>query len=373
MFSLRTTISWKMLAENRLRFILSILGIGAAIAIIFVNQGFQDGLLRQVKVYPLNSGADIYVSQEGVDSFIFGFSTLQSKLKAQILKTDGVSKVTGIVTSMMIFKYKDQKSPSIVIGYDSNKKFGGPWKLKEGRYLKKNLLYKKNYDSNSKTATLFSKKQVKPKEVILDFNLSQKYGLKIGDIVEIQDYNFKIVGLSEGTTSWIVSPIFMSREDARSILKKSRNVVSYFLVTVKSGFDPLVVKSNIIQRSADSRRISDRISGIEVFTAKELAEKDENFTREFFVSMMGVVTFMTYIIGILIIGLVIYILTLEKIKEYAILKAVGAKNRQIFLIVLIQTFISSTLGFIIGISIAKGFEYLTTSVIATSIYYCGGK
>ncbi len=306
MFSLRTTISWKMLVENKMRFILSILGIGAAIAIIFVNQGFQDGLLQQVKVYPLNSGADIYVSQEGVDSFIFGFSSLKSKLKAQILKTNGVSEVTSIVTSMMIFKHNNQRSSSIIIGYDANKRFGGPWELKEGRYLKENPLYKK--EGNLNTVALFSKKQVKPKEVIFDFNLSQKYGLKIGDIVEIQDYDFKIVGFSKGTTSWIVSPIFMSREDARSILKKESNVVSYFLVKVKNGFNPLVVKNEIIQTSADSRRVSDRISGIEVFTAKELAQKDENFTREFFVSMMGIVTFMTYIIGILIIGLVIYIL-----------------------------------------------------------------
>ncbi len=52
-------------------------------------------------------------------------------------------------------------------------------------------------------------------------------------------------------------------------------------------------------------------------------------------------------------------------KDYAILKAVGAKNRQILLIVLLQTFISAIFGFVIGVSIAKLFEYITTSIIPT--------
>jgi len=363
MFRIENELGWKILTENKLRFFFSIVGIGASIAIIFINQGFQDGLLRQVKAYLLKSGAEIYVSQEGVDSFMFGSSALSTNLKAQLLKTNGIAEVTDVVTTPFVFDHNNEKNPAIIIGYDANKNFGGPWKLKSGEFLKKEPRYKKI--ETGKIVPLFSEKQVKPKEAILDFNLAQKHGLNVGDAVEIQDYDFEIVGLSEETTSWLVSPIFMSRENVKNILKKNKDATSYYLITIKDGFSPLGVKNKIISRSADTRRISDRISGIEVLTAREFAKKDESFMREFFVSMLGIVTFLTYVIGILIIGLVIYILTLEKTRDYAILKAVGATNKQVFRIVLLQTFVSAAFGFVLGLLIAKGFEYLTTSLIST--------
>lgn len=352
-----------MLWENKLRFFFSIIGIGISIALIFINQGFQDGLLRQIKVYLTNSGADIIVSQEGVDSFLLGSSVLSSQIKTNLLRTNGVKEAADIVTSMAIFDYKGEKTPISIIGYDQNKTIGGPWQLKEGRLLSKSPLYKKLISQDLSPVLL--KKQLKPKEVIFDYALAKSYGLNIGDIVEIQDYDFKIVGFSQGTTSWITSPIFMSRESAQNVLKTLPGFTSYFLVKVKPGYRVEAVKNEILRRSADYRGISDRVSGIEVFTAKELAQKDVNLTKELFISMMGIITVLTFLIGILIIGLAVYILVLEKIRDFAVLKAVGTTNWQIYKIVIIQTFISTFLGFILGLLIAKGLEHLTTQILVT--------
>lgn len=363
MFSLQTSLSWKMLWENKLRFFFSILGIAISIALIFIIQGFRDGLLRQIKVYPLNSGADIFVSQEGVDSLLLGSSILSSEIKINLSRTSGVEEVADIITSMAMFAHHDEKTPVTIIGYDQNKTIGGPWILKEGRLLTKRLLYKKLIEEDLPAVLL--KKQLKPKEVIFDYTLAKSYGLNIGDIVEIQDYDFEIIGFSGETTSWITSPIFMSRESARDILKTPPNFTSYFLVKVKEGYDPKIVKDEIFKRSADYSRISDLVSGIEVFTAQELAQKDADFTEELFISMMGVITILSFLIGILIIGLTIYILALEKLRDFAILKAVGTTNRQVYKIVIIQTIISTFLGFILGLLIALGLDYLTTQILTT--------
>jgi len=352
-----------MLWENKLRFLFSILGIGISIALIFINQGFQDGMLRQIKAYLLGTGADIFISQEGVDSFLFSSSALPFAAKADFLRVSGVEQVTDVVAGLAMFDYQNDKTPVMVIGFDPNKDVGGPWQLKQGQPLEPVPLYQKTIAAG--TATGLLKKQIKPKEAIFDYALSKKYGLEVGDDVEIQDYDFKIVGLSGGTTSWITSPIFMSRESARNIFKKSADVTSFFLINVKDGYDVQAVKDQIALRSADYSKISKRVSGIEVFTASELAQKDADFTEELFISMMGIITLLTFLIGVLIIGMVIYILTLEKLRDFAVLKAVGTTNGQIYKTVIIQTFISAFLGFILGLLIALGLEYLTTQVITT--------
>lgn len=352
-----------MLGENKLRFFFSIAGIGIAVALIFINQGFQDGLLRQIKVYLLNSGADIFVSQEGVDSFLLGSSSLATEVKVNLLRTSGVKEVAELVTAMAMFDHQGEKTPVTIIGYDPAKNIGGPWKLVKGRPLAKTPPRPKAAEKNSPPT--FLKKQLKPKEAIFDYALAKKYGLSIGDKVEIQDYDFKVVGFSGGTTSWITSPIFMSRESARSILKTSPGVTSFFLVNVARGRSVQKVRDDILRRSGDYQRNSERISGIEVFSAAELAQKDEDITRELFISMMGVITVLTFLIGTLIIGLAVYILILEKLRDFAVLKALGATNRHVYKIVIIQTFINAFLGFGLGLLTALGFEYLTTQVITT--------
>lgn len=359
------SVAWRMLYENKLRFFISIVGIGVSIALIFVNRGFQDGLIQQMKAYVLGSGADIYVSQEGVDSFLFGSSAINQDIKQNILRVNGVDKVTDVVTAVTIFEHEGEKSPITIIGYDTSADVGGPWKLREGSYLASTAPYQRLYAEKDTVAPVLLRSQIQPKSVVFDYTLAQTYGLSVGDTVEIQDYTFIISGLSAETTSWITSPVFMHKDDARVALKMPTSDSSFFLVTAKEGENIEQIKNNILLRSADPNRISGRLSGIEVFTAAELAQKDADFTEELFVSMIGIITMLTFLIGVLIIGLVVYILTLEKTRDFAVLKALGTTNTQVLQIVFLQTMMSGMLGLLLGSVIAKILEYFTTTVWAT--------
>jgi putative ABC transport system permease protein len=57
---------------------------------------------------------------------------------------------------------------------------------------------------------------------------------------------------------------------------------------------------------------------------------------------------LAFIVGLAIAGLTIYTATVEKSREYGILKAVGFKNRYLYRVVLEQSLVTGTLGFAIG-------------------------
>jgi putative ABC transport system permease protein len=59
-----------------------------------------------------------------------------------------------------------------------------------------------------------------------------------------------------------------------------------------------------------------------------------------------------YIVGVLVVGLVIYTATIERRREYGALKAIGARNRVLYRIVTIQAVIAAVVGSFVGIGFA---------------------
>jgi putative ABC transport system permease protein len=59
-----------------------------------------------------------------------------------------------------------------------------------------------------------------------------------------------------------------------------------------------------------------------------------------------------YIVGLLVIGLTIYTATLERAREYGVLKALGATTTALLRVVFAQAFISAALGFVAGAGLA---------------------
>ena len=182
---------------------------------------------------------------------------------------------------------------------------------------------------------------------------------------KIQDDFFTIVGLSDDTTAWITSPVFMSRESAAAVLKRPEKSTGLFLVNVAEDRNIQDVQKRMVLQSADPRGRSRWMKSIGVLTAEEFAGKEEELTRDFFVSMMGVMTPLAFIVGTLMVGLTIYILVLEKLRDFAVLKTIGATNVQVYCIVLLQAFLCGILGYTLGILMALGIEHLTMRVLIT--------
>ncbi|HDY69365.1 MAG TPA: FtsX-like permease family protein, partial [Actinobacteria bacterium] len=84
------------------------------------------------------------------------------------------------------------------------------------------------------------------------------------------------------------------------------------------------------------------------YTREEFSENNAAVIRVGILPILSVVVVIAFIIGVAIVGLVVYSATLEKYSEYGVLKAVGASSMALYKIVLEQALISSLLGYLVG-------------------------
>jgi putative ABC transport system permease protein len=61
-----------------------------------------------------------------------------------------------------------------------------------------------------------------------------------------------------------------------------------------------------------------------------------------------------FLVGTMIVGLVIYTITVERQREYGVIKAIGAANRVLYQVVLAQALAAAFLGAISGVLMAYG-------------------
>jgi putative ABC transport system permease protein len=147
----------------------------------------------QVTAYLDNIPADLVVAQDGVANLLSPTSLLPGHVEDQAQSVPGIAQVTPIVSQFTILDIHDEKVVSYMVGYEPGLG-GGPWALVEGR------------------------EPTDDDEVVLDWVMAQKHGFAVGDKIEILDGEFTVVGLSDGTNSWMASFFFLEKEAAERLL-----------------------------------------------------------------------------------------------------------------------------------------------------------
>jgi len=96
------------------------------------------------------------------------------------------------------------------------------------------------------------------------------------------------------------------------------------------------------------RRIVEQVPGTQVFAGTELADRNADNLRQGFLPILWVLVLVAFVVGTAIIGLIIYTATVEKTREYGVLKAIGFSNRRLYRIVLQQSLLAAMAGLVLG-------------------------
>ena len=305
------------LFQDKTRLSLSIGGVALAVMLILILKGFLAGMNHQITSYLDNSPGSIVIAEEDVVNLLGATSLIPEGTDQKAESVRGVDQVISIVSQFIILDLHGKKQPAYMIGYESDQG-GGPWRLSEGR------------EPHSKW------------EMVIDLVLAKRHGLAIGDKVEVMGRDFTIVGLSRGTTSWMTSYFFVRKQDAEKIML-SPGATSFLLLTTAKDAD----QEYIIERLK-------RISGINILTKKEMAANDLKLFAKVFSAPLRLMVVISFLVGTMIVGLVIYTATVERQREYGVIKAIGGKNRFLYRVVLTQAFFASIAGSTAGILMANG-------------------
>ena len=318
------SIAAKNLLHDRTRLAVSASGVGFAIMLVLILAATFDGFDRQVGLQLENSGADLYVGQAGIVDSFHSFSILPLNLSVELATVPGVDRVCAIIQrTVEIHTANDEHPRVVVVGYNETHNTAAPWKVKEGARLPGEG------------------------EIVIDEVLARKNELSVGSEVAIGDRIFQVAGISEETNLFISQYAFVRFQDLQGLVLPP-GTATYFLVEIAEGANLRTVQAEI----------ENRYGGIDAYTVDEFVSNNREYIGQAFMPILFVLYVIGFVIGITVIGLTVYTATMERAREYGILKAIGAGNGRLVRIVLGQALLLALFGFLMGLAITAGVAYL---------------
>lgn len=316
-------IAWRNLAKDKLRLGLSIGGVALAVMLVLILNGFVSGLNAQIGAYLEHQPGTLVVAQDGVENLL-GITSQLADSTVGTVKARGAGQVIPILSQAIIVEMHGRKQTAYLVGYDPQLG-GGPWQMSAGREPRSD------------------------REIVFDSILAARHEIHLGDSVEIMDRDFTVVGFSEGTNSWMTGYLFVRKTSAQSLLR-APGAASFLLVSPSD-------RSSTEELEARLKELS----GIQVLTKEQVIANDIKLFGKVFATPIQLMAGIAFLVGTLVVGLVIYTATIERQREYGVLKAIGARNRLLYRVVTVQALIAAGAGSLLGVAAAWGAAELIMS------------
>jgi putative ABC transport system permease protein len=200
-----------------------------------------------------------------------------------------------------------------------------------------------------------------PDSVIIDragyYFLFPGQPLELGKTLELNDHLARIVGVAEASAPFATFPIMFSRySQAIQFVGPERNQLSFVLVKPKPG----------VSAAELCRRIEDR-TGLRAVSGAGFAWQTVGYyIRNTGIPVnFGITIMIALIVGAVVAGQTFYIFTIENLKQFGALKAIGVTNRRIVGMILLQAFLVGAIGFSLGSGLAAVFFTITLRSVPT--------
>ena len=325
------SLASRNLFADKVRLAVTLTGIVFAIILIVVQMGLFIGFAVTTSGVISQSLADIWVVSRGVSFLEAGVPIPERKLY-RILSVPGVAQAEKLIVRLGNWKRSDGAERGIVIvGFNTTSNFGGPWNVVEGNAR----------DTQQRDA------------VLIDELYKEKLGVRAaGDQAEINGVRARVAGFTKGIRSFTTSPyVFTSFANAQRYAQVSPYHTTYILVKAAPGTDVDRVK----------RAIAERVSGVDVYTRDGFSRRTQVYwmltTGAGFAILIAAT--LGLIVGVVVVSQTIYATTMDHIKEFGTLKAIGASNGYICGVLLKQAVMSAVIGYTIGIAASYAVVWLS--------------
>ena len=314
-------IAHRQLLSEPAKLAVTVVAVAAAVALVLLLSGLRRGIAEQVTLY-LDHQAPVLVAQQGARDFLSQTSVLPETLARTLERVPGVAAATPISQQFAMLTLHDRHVRALLIGYDPGEA-GGPWRLTSGRPPRE------------------------ADELVLDRVLASEHGLQIGSTLEYRGARIRVVGLSSGTSGFMMPLAFATRETVNSFSHQPGSA-NFFLVRPDRGVAPGTL----------ARRIDRAVPEVSALTRAKVAANDRNLFSAAFSGILFPMVAIAFAVAILVIGLAVYSSTAERSREYATLKALGL--RQWALVRLVGTHAAAlalagtALGVLLGFAAARG-------------------
>lgn len=189
-----------------------------------------------------------------------------------------------------------------------------------------------------------------PGELIISSGLARKHDIGIGEQLPVGEQQLTVSGTTNQGTG-IRSFSFLHYDDARDLFGLNDSV-NYVSVVLDEGAEAEQVAA----------RIEETLPGVDVLDRQEFADRSRA-EIEVFTPILAIVLSISFVVGAAVISLTIYTATIEKARDFGVLKALGASRWYLYRMVTFQSLAVGLLGFVAGVPLAIGVSRLTTSIV----------
>ena len=181
--------------------------------------------------------------------------------------------------------------------------------------------------------------------------------LELGRVLEMNDHLVRIVGISDASPGFVSFPIIHARySNAVNFQGRERSQMSFIVTRPQDGISPGELTRRIAEQTGLRARTTDefRWDCIKYYLAN--TGIPVNF---------GITIAIALLVGTVVAGQTFYLFTVENLKQFGALKAIGVSNSRLTGMVLLQAFTVGAIGFAIGTGMASVFFEVTSQKLAT--------
>ncbi|TAN42443.1 MAG: FtsX-like permease family protein [Nitrospirae bacterium] len=315
-------LALKTLIHEKGRMVITLTGIIFSTVLTLTQVSMYLGMMGNATAVIRHVNADIWVMSKNVQNFDFANPFPEDRINRVRSSADVVWADRLILTWGFLKLAGGGQEQVQIIGFNPDTGVGAPWEMVSGK------------PADVKGGRYF----------IIDKTAEKRLGgLTLGTLWELNENRFKLVGLSQGVKSFTTAPVlFMAYNEVHNVLSGlvRQNQTSYIVAKLK-----------------DRARMQEVVAGLrnsmknnDVLTTEEFVNKTVYYWTV--QTGMGMGFFLTAILGLIvggaIVGQTVYANTMEHLREYGTLKALGARNSDIYSVIFSQVAISAVAGFAAG-------------------------
>ncbi len=300
--------------------------LGVVFAVILSNQqlGTFLGLVYKNVMFVRNTEADLWIAPPGAETVQGGKVIPYSDILAA-RTTPGVAEAEPLIFATAILALPGGgNEPVNLVGTRSPSYLGGPWNIVAG-----------TRDVLARPDTMFFE----------DSERETLGGLNLGSVRELNGRRVTVGGFTWGLIPFGSSYAFADYELARELTKQPSDQANFGLVRLLPGADPRRVKADIKARIGDSQVLT-------------RADYEASIVRNILTKTAIGITFGTstifgLIVGFVIVSLSMFSAVVDNVREFGTLKAIGATNWDLAILLFVQSVLYGSIGSLLGLLVVS--------------------
>ena len=322
-------VALKMLFGDRAKYMMLLAGLTFSTMLIVQQGSIFWGLMTWSQSGITNVNAPIWVTDPNINQ-VEEIKPLADTAVNVVRSVPGVEWAVPLYKGVQRARLRDGNYEQIaLVGLDSSTLIGRPHTIIEGRVE----------DLRAPDTVAVDQTGVK--------RLGGPEKIHLGATFEINDHRVRIVAIVYAQKSFQNFPfVYTTYERALGLTPPERRKLSYVLASPAEGVGPEALAERIQEQTGFGAYTGEQFGWKTIWWMLENTGIGVNF---------GTTVLLGFIVGMAIAGQTFYLFTIENLRQFGALKAIGASTAMLARMILLQSFTVGLIGYGIGIGLATVF------------------